>query len=99
MKEYVIYIRCKNGIPYTIHTFNNITSAKLKLYDMISLDEERGRAYFVDNDFYNNKYPCSNSLKYYCIKVRDVSDYEIYSEEKSKKEDDNKIIYFLNFKK
>lgn len=98
MKEYGIYTRCKSGTPYMIHIFNNITSAKLKLYEIISLDEERGRSYFVDNDFFNNKYPCSNNLKYYCIKVRDVSEYEVYSEEKHIAEEKNKIIYFQNYK-
>lgn len=100
MKQYGIYIRCKSGVPYMIHFYDNITSAKLKLYDMVSSDEERGRQYYVDNDFFNNKYPFSNSLRYYCIKVRDVSDFEVYSEEKAKEEDSKKIVYlFNNFKK
>lgn len=99
MKEYGIYIRCNSGQPYMIHFYNNITSAKLKLYDMISLDEERGRPFYVDNDFFNNKYSCSNCIKYYCIKVRDVSDFDIYSEEKARDENDKKIIYLSNFKK
>ena len=84
-----------------IHTFNNITEAKLKLYDLISLEEERGRPYFVDNDFFENKYPFSANLKYYSIKVRDVSEYEKYSEEKynkNKSKDELKIIYFLEYK-
>ncbi len=54
MKEYGIYIRQYSGTPYMIHFFNDIEIAKLKLYDMISLEEERERPYYVDNDFFKN---------------------------------------------
>lgn len=99
MKEYGIYIRCKGGTPYLIHFFDNITDAKLKLYDMISLEEERGRPYFVDNDFFDNKYSCNLNLKYFCIKEREISEFKTYSEEKSNELEKNKILYFQNFKK
>lgn len=99
MKEYVIYIKCKGGTPYLIHFFNNITDAKLKLYDMISLEEERGRPYFVDNDFFENKYSCNLNLKYFCIKEREISEFKTYSEEKTSELEKNKIIFLTNFKK
>lgn len=98
MKEYGIYIRQGSASPYMIHFFNDITNAKIKLYEMVQLEEERGRAYFVDNDFFDNKYNISIKLKYFCIKEREVSEWEKYSEEKKDKEDINKII-FLNFNK
>lgn len=37
-------------------------------------------------------------LKYFCIKEREVSEWTNYSEEKSKKEKNNKVIY-INFEK
>lgn len=82
-----------------IHFFNNIDSAKLKLYEMLDLEEERHSPYFVDNDFFNNKYNISTKLKYYCIKEREVSEWQNYSEEKNKKENDNKIIFLNNYKR
>ena len=82
-----------------IYIYNNIESAKLKLYQMTQLEEERQRPYFVDNDFFRNKYNMVGKLKYFCIKEREVSEWENYSEEKSKKEFDNKILYFCNYKK
>ena len=99
MKQYGIYIRCNGGTPYMIHFYDNILSAKQKLYDMIQLDEDRGRAYFVDNDFFFNKYTCNLNLKYYCIKERDVSEFTNYSEQKDNLNEKNKIIYFQNYKK
>jgi hypothetical protein len=94
LKEYSIYIRQGSGTPYMLHFFNNIDSAKSKLFEMIQLEEDRERPYFVDNDFFSNKYNISTKLKYYCIKVREVSEWENYSEEKLKKEYSNKIIYY-----
>lgn len=101
MKEYGIYIRCNGGQPYMIHFYDNIFSAKQALLQMVQLEEERGRPYFVDNDFFNNKYSCNLNLKYYCIKVRDVSEFEKYSEEKikTKEKKENNVIYFENLEK
>lgn len=98
MKEYGIYIRQGSGTPYMIHFFNDIISAKLKLYEMIQIEEERQRPYFVDNDFFDNKYVMVGKLKYFCIKEREVSEWSSYSEEKCKNTN-NKIIYINNFKK
>lgn len=80
-----------------IHFYNNILSAKQKLYEMIQLEEERGRPYFVDNDFFDNKYPFNMNLKYYCIKERDITEFSTYSEEEHKTKEKNKIVYFQNF--
>lgn len=99
MKEYGIYIRQGSGTPYMIHIFDNLDNAKIKLYDMISLDEERLNPYFVDNDFFENRYDISIKLKYYCIKEREVSEWQTYSKEKSEEEQKDKIVYLLNYKK
>ena len=54
-KEYSILCIYNRGKPFILNTFDNIEQAKLKLYEMIQLEEERKRIYFVDNDFYDNK--------------------------------------------
>lgn len=99
MKQYGIYIRVGSGTPYMVHFFDNINSAKIKLYEMLQLEEERQRPYFVDNDFFDNKYNSSSKLKYFSIKVREVSDWKQYSEEKEGEIKDNNIIFFNNYKK
>jgi len=98
IKEFCIYIRQGSRTPYMINIYNNIDSAKQKLYEMIQLEEERQRPYFVDNDFYKNKYNTTIKLRYFCIKERDVSYWKKYSEEKSYKEKSN-ILYFINYKR
>lgn len=98
MKEYCIYIRQGLAKPYVLHTFNNINSAKIKLFDMISLEDMRGRPYFVDNDFFDNKFNMSSSLRYFCIKEREVTDWIVYSSKNDLSNSDN-ILYLNNFKK
>lgn len=61
---------------------------------MLLYYNERKKMYFVDNDFYNNKYPDFCSTDYYCIKEREVSEWQQYKEFKLSNK--NKII---NFKK
>lgn len=97
MKEYCIYIRHGKGRPYMLQTFNDIDLAKIKLYEMITLEEERQRPYFVDNDFYDNKYNISTKLRYFCIREREVTEWGKYSENQKSKQ--NNLIYFNDFKK
>lgn len=80
MKEYTIYARQGNAKPYTIGTYKTISSAKLKLYDIISLEIERKRPFFVDNDFFENKYALGSELFYISILERDVKEWRRFSE-------------------
>lgn len=101
MKEYSLYIQNGNGIPYILKTSNNINDIKLALYNIVNLEEERRRPYFVDNDFFQNKYGLVSNAKYLCIQVRDVSKWNKYSEEEKeiKNNYSNNIRYFVNYLK
>lgn len=45
----------------------------------------RQRPYFVDNDFFKNTHNANSTrLRYFCIKEREVTEWEKYSEEKEK---------------
>ena len=92
MKEYGIYIKNGNGSPYMIDFHKSIESAKFAVYDIISLEEKRGRQYFVDNDYFENKYHFAGNLKYICIKERDVTNWSNYSEYAK----ETKNIFYLN---
>lgn len=102
MKEYCLYIQNGNAIPYIAQTSKNLNAVKLTLYNIVSLEEERKRPYFVDNDFFDNKNILVSNSKYLCIKVRDVSEWNKYSEEEEKEEiqnDYSNIRYFSNYLK
>lgn len=97
MKEFAIYIRQGEGVPYIVSTYNNLFDVKEALYNMISLEEKRQRPYFVDNDFFNNIYTYQCKLKYFKVIVRDVTDWEKYTDKLEEKESSN-LIYFKDFK-
>lgn len=96
-KEYGIYIRQGQGKPYMLQIFNDIDLAKIKLYEMITLEEEREKPYFVDNDFYDNKYNISTKLRYFCIKEREVTEWKKYSAKEDMKKGNN-IINIMEYK-
>lgn len=96
IKEYGIYIQQGSGCPYMLHIYNNIDSAKLMINQMIQLEEERRRPYYVDNDFYKNKYGLISNVKYMSIKVREVTNWVTYTEIDNNENVSN-IIYFKNF--
>ena len=92
IKEYTILCIYNGGKPFFLNTFYSLEDAKIKLYDMISLEIERNRAYYVDNDFFNNIYPYNlEHCKYFCIKERNVTEWEKTT---LVKENKNNIIYF-----
>lgn len=62
---------------------------------MIALEQERGRPYFVNNDFYENEYTQNVKGKYFCIRERMVSTWEKYYENKANTS--NKILYFKEY--
>ena len=98
-KEYGIYIRNGKGTPYMLDIYNNLDAAKTKLYDMIQQEELRERPYYVDNDFFDNKYNIAIKLKYFCIKVRNVTEWEKYEEQKEIQKENDKIINILEYKR
>ena len=84
-------------MPFILQSYNDIYSAKESLYIMLKDLEKRRRPYFVDNDFFHNKFPYLVNFEYFCIQVREVTEWEKFSE-KSLSMKKNNILYFDNFK-
>ena len=82
MKEYTIIIQHGKGKPFSLHTFDNFDLCYGKLLEMIHRPKVH-MEYYVMNDFFNNKYvPFVDNITKYTIKVRNVSDWETYSQVK-----------------
>ena len=93
MKEFCILIRQGAGTPYVLKTYPDIVSAKRAVLNLVDFEEKRNRMYFVDNDFFYNKYCyAGNGFKYMCIKVREVTEWEKYSELDNSTAEKNKKI-------
>ena len=85
-------------MPYTFSSYKTIEAAKKDLYCKIQLEIERGRSFYVDNDFFDNKYALGSNLFYMCIMERNVDEWKKYSQSESNEENNNKIKYIFNFK-
>lgn len=98
MKEFSILVRQGSGTPYILQTYPDIISAKKAVENLVNFEEERNRMYFVDNDYFFNKYcNVSTSLKYICIRVREVTKWEKYYEKVSEKPKTDNIFYMDNY--
>ena len=97
-KEFCVYIRNGRGSPYNISPYHNFEDALVALNNMVSLEIERGRFFYVDNDFYDNKYPPNMYGKYFCIMERNVTQWEKYesvsAKRKNSKNNQCKILMF-----
>ncbi len=91
-KEYCIYCIYNGGTPFILRTYNTFEAARIKLMEIIDLEEERNRPYFVENNFFENKYNGNIHGKHFAIKEREVSDWILY--DVNKKIKNNNIIYF-----
>ena len=78
--------------------FKTIESAKVKLLEMVQLEEERERPYFVDNTFWKNKYNIAIKLKYFQIREREISEWKIFSNEDIIQDVNKKITYINSYK-
>lgn len=95
MKEYTIICIYNGGTPFELKKFSNVELAKNKIYEMIQLEEQRKRIYFVDNDFFENKYPIGlQSSKYFCIQEREVYEWKKYEKHKEISKEKNNILIF-----
>ena len=96
-KEYCIYIKNGLGSPYIISPYSSFSEALSALNIMVDYEEELNHFYYVDNDFFNNRYPASMYGKYFCIQERTVSKwskYESFISNKNQKNKKDNIIFF-----
>jgi len=95
-KEYTIFCIYGKGLPFYLNTYKTIEEAKRKIIEIVNTEEKRNRPYFIDNDFFENKYPSklSNS-KYFMIQERFVSCWKKYEEISAKEKNKDNIIYFI----
>ena len=77
MKEFCIYKQVGSATPYRVESYPTFEKAKESLLIMISDFDYRRKIYYIDNDFFDNKYPpyLSNSI-YYQIQVREVTEWK-----------------------
>ena len=101
MQEFRIVVQNGSAKPYSLWTFSTFEACYSKLIAFIQYKSSQVKPeFYVLNDFYENKYPAFlNDITKYTIEHRVVNEWEKYSKEEEKQKNDNKIIYFDNYKK
>ena len=97
-KEYCIYRINNGGTPFVVDYYHNPISAELRVRELVNEWERKGLHYYIDNDFFENKFSSNEKhLFYCCIKVRDVGYWgNYYSNDLNKSNSHNcKIISFF----
>lgn len=96
MKEYTIIVQYGSGKPFQLYTYNSFESCYCALLSIINTNRSK-KEYYVINDFYKNEYtPFLKDITKYTIKVRDVTEWEIYSNNMKKIQSQEKIINLFN---
>lgn len=76
MKEYCIYQQIGDGCPFILQNYSTFNQAKQSLLNIISDFDYKRKIYYIDNDFYENKYILGLPKQFYFqIQVREVSDW------------------------
>lgn len=98
IKEYCIEVMHGRGEPYLVQSYKSVRDAKIALDNMLVIYSNRRKTFYVDNDFFNNKFENLISGDYFCIKEREVTEWVKYSEQSTIKNNlKNNIIYFKNY--
>ena len=80
--EYGIWIMNNGGKPYMLNPYHSFGEVYNALTIMVSEVQGRHQPYYVDNDFFENEYPAMLNCRMFCIKEREVSEWEKYSQYK-----------------
>lgn len=98
MKQYGIYRINNGGIPFLINKFDSLISAQLFINECVFDWDNKNMTYYIDNEFFTNKYSRSEANFYCRIKVREITDWQELSNEKGFTNDNN-VIDFYSYKK
>lgn len=82
--EFTCYVQVKSGSPY-IGTWrgDNMLDVYRQIKEIEKRHGRRRQHFYIDNDFYNNKYNNNDYVYYYRFMQRKVNDWETVSERKN----------------
>lgn len=94
MKEYCIFIRCGSACPYRTSPYSSFEEAKKALLNMTDDFEYRNKFFYIDNEFFKNKFPLTATSIYYQIQEREVFEWEKYNKNTNEIRYNCKILKF-----
>ena len=103
--EYCLYTRVGSACPYIteLHSVSNLDDIMRRVEQIEKRHNHYAQIFYIDNDFYNNKYSFNQNGTYYKFLRRKVFDWEEFDSNEDIYNDkqiyyDN-IIYLKNYRK
>ena len=98
--EYGLYIQVNNGLPYIINF--PVTDAykciSVRIQEIEKKHNRYNQRFYIDNDFYNNKYTLDSGGTYYKFLRRIISDWEEFeSFTEGSNLDKSKVVDILKY--
>lgn len=78
--EYVLYCRHSDAIPYISRTFDSFPDVLRYIEELEKRHNHYHQIFYIDNDFYENKYSININGTYYKFLRRPVADWEEFTE-------------------
>lgn len=93
--EYTLYVQVGTAHPYTINIYKDFNQVLDAIEDIKNKHcYYWNREFYIDNDFYKNKFDRSMTGTYYKFLRREVKNWEEFNTKEENKKDN---IYYLNF--
>ena len=93
--EYTCYVQVKNGCPY-IGIWRGESIADV-YRDILQIEKRHNRYkqhFYIDNDFYINKYKDNDFVYYYRFMFREVNNWQTLCLKDNADKSDNKVLQF-----
>lgn len=79
--EYALYCRVGQACPYIARIFDSINDVYRYVQEIEKKHNHYGQRFYIDNDFYNNRYDLNAGGTYYKFLRRPVFDWEEFNKE------------------
>lgn len=79
MFEYSIYTRVGTACPYISGKYNTLEQVMIRIGEIERKHNHYGQLFYIDNDFYQNKYNINITGIYYKVLRRPVADWEEFT--------------------
>lgn len=77
--EYILYCQHGNAQPFFIRTFNDIEEVYRYITELEKRHNHYHQIFYIDNDFYKNKYSIKQNGTYYKFLRRPVVDWQEFN--------------------
>lgn len=92
--EYGIYCQVGSGTPYIRKIYSDMKQVYVAIEEIEKRHNHYRQLFYIDNDFYDNKYTLQCGGTYYKVLRRPIAEWEEFKKYETSKQYDNVINMF-----